>query len=169
MEYPLYRVALATPEFRAGQFAALWALAMVLVIVPALVGATLGGLYASRGARTGWRLIRAWLSADRETKLLRFLLGRAPAPRAWDHLFSDRPAVYLRVRTVDGTWLAGRFAEQSYAGASPTPPISCWRRHGRSTPTTVSWARTASATLLTSQLSRSPGSRSSIRRWGDGR
>jgi hypothetical protein len=59
------------------------------------------------------------LTPERETRLLSAALGRAPAPRAWDNLFSERPNAYLRIRLVDGTWVGGRFAGDSYAGGFP--------------------------------------------------
>lgn len=33
-----------------------------------------------------------------------------------------RPSAYLRVRLVDGRWIAGRFAADSYAGGYPNDP-----------------------------------------------
>lgn len=81
-----------------------------------------GGLYSTRGERAGWFGIRRWLSTRREQQLVQALLGRTPAPRAWDDYFSDRPNAYLRVRTHEGTWLAGRFAEDSYAAGFPQEP-----------------------------------------------
>jgi hypothetical protein len=118
-EYLLYRAALNGPTFAAGQFGAAWAATIPLVLIPAAVGTVLGGLYTTRNSREGWHWLRGKLSAEREERLLRFALGRTPAPRAWDDLFSDRPTVYIRVRTIDGTWLAGVFADNSYAGGYP--------------------------------------------------
>lgn len=34
-------------------------------------------------------------------------------------MFSDRPTMYLRVQTTDGTPVAGLFADDSYAGGFP--------------------------------------------------
>jgi hypothetical protein len=118
-EYLLYRVAANGPQFAAGQFAAAWMAAVLLVVIPAAVGTFLGGLYTTRNSREGWTWLRRGLSSEREQRLLRLALGRTPAPRAWDDLFSDRPTVYIRVRTIDGTWLAGLFADDSYAGGYP--------------------------------------------------
>ncbi|MHB2022228.1 MAG: DUF6338 family protein [Mycobacteriales bacterium] len=42
-----------------------------------------------------------------------------PRHRAWDDLFCEHPSVYIRVRTVGGLWLAGLFADRSYAGGFP--------------------------------------------------
>ena len=118
-EYGLYRFALSGPTFGAWQFAAAWSATLALVLIPASLGTVLGGLYATRNSRDGWKWLRDRLSPATEQRLVRVALGRTPAPRAWDDLFSDRPTVYLRVRTTDGTWLAGLFANHSYAGGYP--------------------------------------------------
>lgn len=120
-EYAVYRWAVAgRTDVPAGQFAVLWAGLVLLVGAPALLGTTLGGLYASRTDRRGWDWIRRRLSAPAETRLLTVVLGRSPAPRAWDNMFSERPSAYLRIRlTGDEGWVAGRFASRSYAGGFP--------------------------------------------------
>jgi hypothetical protein len=120
IEYGVYRLLTtdATP-LTTGQFAMAWAGLVVLVAAPAFGGSVLGGLYASRTERNGWWLLRRLLTPERETRLLSAALGRAPAPRAWDNLFSERPNAYLRIRLVDGTWVGGRFAGDSYAGGFP--------------------------------------------------
>jgi hypothetical protein len=118
-EYGLYRFALTTDDFLVGQFAAAWLAALIVMLLPLTVGTVLGGLYASRISRDGWSRVRRLLTVDRENRMIKVALGRTPAPRAWDDLFSGRPSAYLRVRTVDGTWLAGRFADRSYAGGFP--------------------------------------------------
>lgn len=119
-EYAVFRVAVEDRERVAtGQFAILWLGALLLVSVPAVAGTVLGGLYATRTERNGWLWVRDHVSASGETRLLNVLLGRTPAPRAWDNLFSERPSVYLRVRLDNDAWLAGRFADASYAGGFP--------------------------------------------------
>jgi hypothetical protein len=118
-EYALYRLAFTTDGFGAAQFAAAWFAILLLVVLPSGVGTTLGGLYASRSTRVGWAGIRNHLSPEAEDRLLRIALGRTPAPRAWDHLFSDRPFAYLRVTTEAGDTIAGLFSSQSYAGGFP--------------------------------------------------
>lgn len=101
-------------------FTLLWLAVLVLSALPFLVGMVIGGLYASRAERDHyWGWLRRWFSEDSEERLLRIALGRTPAPRAWDHLFSERPNVYLRGTTVDGTVFVGVFAQASYAGAFP--------------------------------------------------
>jgi hypothetical protein len=119
-EYGLYRLALrGHDEVLIGQFAVLWAGLLLLAAIPAIVGTVLGGLYATRYNGAGWTRLRRYLKPEWERKLLRVMLGRDPAPRAWDHIFSSRPSCYLRVRTSDEQWLAGRFAGSSYAAGNP--------------------------------------------------
>lgn len=119
-EYGLYRLALhGGDRLAVGQFAVAWFWLILVTVVPYGAGTILGGLYATRSAREGWERVRRRLPAEREERLLRVMLGRDPAPRAWDHLFSERPAAYLRVRTPEGHWIAGQFAEASYAGGFP--------------------------------------------------
>lgn len=118
-EYWLFRAAFAGERFGGGQFATAWTGVMVLVFVPATAGTVIGGLYASRSDREGWGWLRRHLTAAREDRALQFLLGRTPAPRAWDDLFSERLTAYLRIETVDGTAVAGLFADESYAGGFP--------------------------------------------------
>jgi hypothetical protein len=121
-EYLLYRTALARrDDVLTGQFAALWVGMVLLVAVPAVLGTVLGGLYATRTDRTGWEWVRKRLSVNAEQRLLNVALGRTPAPRAWDNLFSERPNKYLLVRVEDEKWIAGRFAAASYAGGFPHP------------------------------------------------
>lgn len=122
-EYVLYRWALRGEDrIDALQFGVVWGWAVVLFAVPALVGSVLGGLWKSRYSRFGWAWIRDRVSADAERKLLKIVLGPDPAPRAWDNIFSARPNVYLRIRTVEGTWLAGLFAADSYVAGFPHEP-----------------------------------------------
>lgn len=123
VEYVIYRVAIADRQDLAiGQFLLLWTTALVLFALPNASGSLLGGLYRSRSDRGGhWQWVRRHLSPEHEDRLLRFALGHDPAPRAWDHLFSDRTSTYIRVRLKDDTWVAGRFADRSYAGGYPNP------------------------------------------------
>jgi hypothetical protein len=118
-EYFLYRIAFSSHHLAAGQFAAAWAGALVVIGLPAVAGTITGGLYATRTTRDGWQRIRRHLSSAAEERLLTVTLGRTPAPRAWDALFSNRPTVYIRIRTIDGTVIAGLFADRSYAAGYP--------------------------------------------------
>lgn len=117
--YVIYREVVADGGFGYMEFAIVWFAGVVLAVVPAFAGAVLGGLYATRTDRTGWDWLRTRMSVEAEERLLTTLLGRTPAPRAWDNFFSDRPSMFVRVRTVDGFWIAGRFADSSYAGGFP--------------------------------------------------
>jgi hypothetical protein len=122
-EYWLFRSAFMGEQFGGGQFAAAWAAVTLLVAVPAIAGTVTGGLYATRSNRdTEWTWLRRRITPAREARLLRFLLGRSPAPRAWDNLFAERPTAYLRIETVDGAALAGLFADASYAAGFPNDP-----------------------------------------------
>ena len=122
-EYLVFRVAIeGRDRILAGQFALLWLVLLLLSVIPAVVGTILGGLYATRTTRTSWPKLRRWLTGERERRLLHVLLGRDPAPRAWDDLFSERPYCYLRVRTSGDRWLAGKFASASYAAGYPNDP-----------------------------------------------
>lgn len=111
-EYWLYRVTVADGgKILAGEFALLWTALLLAIALPAAAGSYLGALYDTRHRREGW-----------QRALLRFALGPEVAPRAWDDLFSEQPDTYLRVRTVDGTWVAGLFASRSYAAGFPNNP-----------------------------------------------
>jgi hypothetical protein len=103
----------------AGQFALLWTCVVCALALATGAGAVVGGLYATRTTRAGWYRVRRWLTVERETRLLNLAVGRNAAPRAWDVVFSARSPVFLRVRTVAGTWLGGRFGYASYAGGFP--------------------------------------------------
>lgn len=122
-EYLLWRVILSgKDDLLSGQFFALWVTALLLTAIPYAVGTALGGLYSTRGSREGWTRIRSHLTDHQEERLLAILLGPAPAPRAWDHLFSERKSVYLRIQTTDENIThAGRFAANSHAGGFPQP------------------------------------------------
>lgn len=101
------------------RFALLWVAAALALGLPAMAGSVLGGLYSTRTTRDGWHRVRRRLSAAREVRLLEIALGKNPAPRAWDHVFSERTGSYLRIRLQDGGWIGGSFAEASYAGTFP--------------------------------------------------
>ena len=85
-----------------------WALAVGYVLLPIVAGRLVG-----TGVRKNWRWVR--------------LVGDTnPAPRAWDFLFArDGLVGWIILRTKDGRWLGGFWAEgdegglQSYASGSP--------------------------------------------------
>jgi hypothetical protein len=123
-EYLVYRWTLAAGrrQLDTDQFVAIWCGLLLIVVLPFMAGSLIGKLYATRHSRTGFNWIRKRLSLESERRLLRLLLGRDPAPRAWDDYFSGRLTAYLRVRTTDGTALAGLFADRSYAAGFPHDP-----------------------------------------------
>ena len=121
-EYLVATSLLAESGFDWGDVLTVWPALLLLFAIPYGLGSVLGGLYRSRSARDGhWTWVRRRLSEPAERRLLRVALGHDPAPRAWDHLFADRSSRYLRVRLQDGTWVAGLFADRSYAGGYPNP------------------------------------------------
>lgn len=111
-EYWIYRSTVADRgSIDAGDFALLWLAFVLAVTLPATVGTVFGCMYEKRSTYEGW-----------QAKLLNVALGRDVAPRAWDDFFSGRPTTYLRIRTKDGSWLAGLFASRSYAAGFPQDP-----------------------------------------------
>lgn len=121
--YGAYRLWIAGRPFGGGQFAAAWLAVVTAAALPATLGGILGGLYGTRTSRSGWSWLRRWLlPPGREERLLEATLGPKPAPRAWDDFFSQRPNVYLRVRTTAGDWLGGRYGPASYAAEFPHEP-----------------------------------------------
>jgi Family of unknown function (DUF6338) len=87
----------------------LWPAAVAYVLVPYATGRVVGWGVSKRSA---WTLI---------------LAGRDPAPRAWDHLFSGRPAAWIRLKLKsNGHWLGGAYAADatgrpSYVAGFPHP------------------------------------------------
>ena len=87
----------------------LFAVPLAYVFIPAVAGTGVGHAVAAKSAR--------WKSVGR------VLVGRDPAPRAWDFLFSSRPSAVLRIKLKDGgAWLGGFFGESSYAAGYPEEP-----------------------------------------------
>jgi hypothetical protein len=86
----------------------LWLEVLLYVAVPTLAGTITGSATAAG---------KQWT---------RFLAGRSPAPRAWDHLFSAHDLDgYVRLRLTSGQWIVGAFAKsangrlRSYAAGYP--------------------------------------------------
>lgn len=122
IEYLLFRHALTGDGLDPRRFAAAWVGLVVLITIPTLLGTMAGGLYATRGTKElHWRRLRRMLGAN-EDRFLEWVLGRSPAPRAWDAFFSERPTAYLRLQTIDGHAVAGLFADSSYAAGYPNDP-----------------------------------------------
>ena len=87
----------------------LFAVPLAYVFIPAVAGTGVGHAVAAKSAR--------WKSVGR------VLVGRDPAPRAWDFLFSSTPSAVLRIKLKDGgAWLGGFFGESSYAAGYPEEP-----------------------------------------------
>lgn len=86
----------------------LWPLVMLYVAIPLAAG-----LVTAHAFHKGNRISR-------------FLLGRAPAPRSWEHLFSS-PELrgWVRIRLKSGEWLVGAYSRangtplRSYAAGFP--------------------------------------------------
>jgi hypothetical protein len=127
LEYLAWRVALhRLGRLDAAQFAVLWGAAVTVIGGPTAIGWALGSLYASRAARTtrhtrlrGILGLARERGADRESALLAAALGRAPAPRAWDHVFGSSPSALIRMQLHNDVWIGGLFGDASYASSYP--------------------------------------------------
>ena len=84
-----------------------WIVPILYTIVPLVGGGVLG---------FGWKKNWSWA---------RQLGGRDRTPRAWDHLFQDRPAGGVRCKLQSGIWIGGVFGEvngrRPYASGYPEP------------------------------------------------
>jgi hypothetical protein len=101
VDYGIYRLLTGqTGELGIVAFALVYLAVLASVALPAVTGTVLAGLYATRDSRENWTWVRRRLSAEHESRLLRALLGRDPAPRAWDNLFSARPTFYGMATSV---------------------------------------------------------------------
>jgi len=79
-----------------------WILPALYVAIPLAIGTVSG------------------MSSQRWPRLSRILLGRDPAPRAWDYLLSSRPVGVIRARLKsEGRWIGGWFGPESYAAGYP--------------------------------------------------
>jgi hypothetical protein len=86
-------------------------------LLPWLVVLAYVGFPIVAGSLVGLGTIRKW-------DWVKYVTGPAPAPRAWDHLFSQQPDGWIRLRLNSGTWLGGAYAERpdgwkSYAAGYP--------------------------------------------------
>jgi len=86
----------------------LWLVPVVYVAIPVVAGYFTGNATAAG---------RRWT---------RFIAGRSPAPRAWDHLFSAHDLIgWVRLRLKNGEWIVGAYAQaanhrlRSYAAGYP--------------------------------------------------
>lgn len=88
---------------------ALWGIVIAYVAVPSAAGRLVG-----RGILNKWR----WVG---------FVVGRSPAPRAWEHVFASKNfEAWVRLKLIDGSWIGGAYAIgedldiQSYAAGTAT-------------------------------------------------
>lgn len=77
--------------------------------------------YVAVPIAAGTSVARATLRDQRWAKLF---TGPAPAPRAWDELFTTHPDGWLRLRLKSGTWIGGGYVvredgTRSYAAGYP--------------------------------------------------
>ena len=85
----------------------LWPVALGYVAVPAAAGTAVGN-----GVAAG----KTWT---------RYVAGRAPAPRAWDHLFArEGLSGWVRLKLKSGDWIVGAYGrsgarDRSYAAGYP--------------------------------------------------
>jgi hypothetical protein len=85
----------------------LWLIPIGYVAVPLVAGRLVG------------------LGAANRQPWARFITGRAPAPTAWDHVFSTAGLeAWVRIKLTDGTWIGGAYAQgpaslRSYAAGYP--------------------------------------------------
>jgi hypothetical protein len=93
--YQLYRVFVVPGRLVTGDPlpGAVWLLPPAYLLLPAVAGLVVG---RAAHARKPW---------------VRLLTGPAPAPRAWDHLFSTPKLTgWVRLKLMDGTWLFGAWS-----------------------------------------------------------
>jgi uncharacterized protein DUF6338 len=87
----------------------LWLVPLIYVAVPTVAGSVIGSATADG---------RRWT---------RYVAGRSPAPRAWDHLFSAHDLTgWVRLKMKDDAWIVGAYAQsdnrrlRSYAAGYPS-------------------------------------------------
>jgi uncharacterized protein DUF6338 len=86
----------------------LWLVPVAYVVIPVAVGTAV-----------------AWATL-RDRRWAKLFTGPAPAPRAWDELFSTHPDGWIRLRLKSGTWIGGGYVvredgAKSYAAGYPHP------------------------------------------------
>lgn len=86
-----------------------WAYTALYVVVPI----TLGLL-------AGWVVSNATSVTSKKYRWVGLLVGRSPAPRAWDNLFGRQQVVgWVRLRTKTGLYMGGYYGEGSYVAGYP--------------------------------------------------
>ena len=110
LTYLAYQHYVVTGRFAHGEPLPLWLWLVPIgyVAIPTLTGALIGSATADG---------RRWT---------RYIGGRSPAPRAWDHLFSAHDLTgWVRLKMKDSTWIVGAYAQsdnrrlRSYAAGYP--------------------------------------------------
>jgi hypothetical protein len=93
--FQLWRVQIRSGRLAAGRanWVVLWVACLCYVAVPVAVGSVVG---------VGARQSRRWT---------RFVVGRHPAPKAWDHLFAREEPGWMRMKMRSGPWIGGLFAD----------------------------------------------------------
>lgn len=99
----LYADLNAWPHVYAGWYSFLWF--VLLFITPVLLGFSFT-----------WVLNRDRLVSLYDALGLR---SRHPIPRAWDHMFGQRKAYWVRITLQDGSMIGGRFGGKSFASSYP--------------------------------------------------
>jgi hypothetical protein len=95
LTYYLYRTEILSGRLTHGKINP-WLIelaAILYVLVPWLIGWAVGGV--QRSGRPSWvkTLVGSW------------------HPRAWDYVFTEKGASYVRLRMKSGTWIAGTYAQ----------------------------------------------------------
>ena len=86
-----------------------WAYISLYVVVPI----TLGLL-------AGWVITSVTYATSKRYRWIGLLVGRSPAPRAWDYLFGRQGLVgWVRLRTKTGLYMGGYYGEGSYVAGYP--------------------------------------------------
>jgi hypothetical protein len=112
--YAHHRILLGGSDYIEGLLRAedaqrIYAVAVTYVGIPIVAGIA---------AAAAVRSERPWL-----TTLARAVVGRDPAPRGWDFVFSPRPAALIRGRLRETrVWVGGLFGADSYASGYPEEP-----------------------------------------------
>ncbi len=114
LTYIAYQQLIVTDALTYGDRISLWwwpAIA-AYVIVPYLLG------YATEWSRDSKKPSRDSIEGPRRAirRMLTFVGGEQPEPRAWDWLFSKRPVGIVRLQLMNDEWKAGLWADSFASG-----------------------------------------------------
>ena len=88
-----------------------WALIAIYVIVPIILGLL-----------TGLAVRKTYSFAPKRYRWANLLVGKPPAPRAWDYLFGQYSLVgWVRLRTKSGLYMGGYYGEGSHVSGYADP------------------------------------------------